>query len=215
MDDYLKMVKEHWAGLDFDLDAVLTGCAGSAEGIRCIAEIVSMLKAKGALVIVDPVMGDDGSLFVALDQVDALKDLVKYADVTCPNMTELCALKGVDYARAFNMSYEEQLDLLDRLVPTLDVGKVVVTGIRHGDEVTNYVWDNGQRHLISHPYYHGSVCGTGDMFSGVMTVRLLKGDDLLSAVKFASDWIVDIVKDPVKDPQFGLPIGSTALSKLA
>ena len=69
MDDYLKMVKEHWSGLDFDLDAVLTGCAGSAEGVDTIAQIVAILKAKGALAIVDPVMGDDGSLFVAPDQV--------------------------------------------------------------------------------------------------------------------------------------------------
>ena len=215
MDDYLDMVEAHWSGLDFDVDAVLTGCAGSARGVRTIARILPALKARGALAIVDPVMGDDGSLFVSDEQVEALRELVKQADVVCPNLTEFCALLGLDYTRAHLMDYAEQLALLDERVASLGVESGVVTGIRHGDEVTNYVWQAGERSLVTHPYYHESVCGTGDMFAGVMTVNLLRGKSLLEAVRFATDWIVDIVKHPVRDPQFGLPIGSEQLAKLA
>ena len=214
MDDYLEMCEAHWAELDFEVDAVLTGCAGSARGVDTIARILPSLKARGALAIVDPVMGDDGHLFVSDEQVGSLRKLARQADVICPNMTEFCALLGLDYTRAHLMDYAEQLQLLDSHVASLGVKKVVVTGIRHADQVTNYVWVEGERTIITHPYYNGSVCGTGDMFAGVMTLKLLQGKDLVSAVKCAGEWIQDIVKHPVKDPQFGLPIGSEQLAKL-
>ena len=215
LDDYLEMVKTHWSGLDFDVDCVLTGCAGSAKGVEIINDIVKGLQSRRALCVVDPVMGDDGKLFVAADQVGALRELVKCADVTCPNMTEFCALLGLDYARAVSLDYSAQKDILDRYVGTLGVEKVVVTGIRHDDLVSNYVYDQGRVEVITHPYYHGSVCGTGDMFAGVMTLRLLKGDRLVESVRFASHWIMEMVQTPVDHPEYGLPLTPEALSKLA
>lgn len=73
------------------VDAVLTGYLPSAEHVEIAVELVDLLKACGARVVIDPVLGDSPKgLYIGKDAADALRDgLIAKADVLTPNTFEL------------------------------------------------------------------------------------------------------------------------------
>ena len=164
--------------------------------------------------MVDPVMGDDGKVWASPEHVQFMFDMVRLADLTCPNFTEFCALMGADYERLDAMSYEEKIAFLKGHVGGLGVKKVVVTGIRNGSTVSNFVFDEGDVEIISHPFHHQGVCGTGDMFSNIVLARTLWGKPLAEAVAFAGEWIADLMKEFPQKPEYGMYIGGERLFKV-
>ena len=76
-----------------DLDAVITGYFASAEQIEIVATLIGRLKCK--IILVDPVLGDDGKLYVAQAVAEAIRDkLVPLATIVTPNAFELSWLTG-------------------------------------------------------------------------------------------------------------------------
>lgn len=82
---------------DIGTDAVKTGMLGSAEVVRCVADI---LDRAGAPAVVDPVMiAKGGSPLLAEDAVTAVRELmVPRAALLTPNAPEAEALTGVEVA---------------------------------------------------------------------------------------------------------------------
>lgn len=73
---------------------MLTGYAPSAAGVEAIGTIAQELKLKATTKpgsffwVLDPVMGDNGKLYVAEDVVPAYAALVHHADLILPNQYE-------------------------------------------------------------------------------------------------------------------------------
>lgn len=89
------------------------------------------------LVLVDPVLGDDGELYHTITPAltDAMRRLCIRADVITPNITEACLLSGMSYGDALAMS-DSDPERLGRLLTSdlICLGgrlrRAVVTGIR-------------------------------------------------------------------------------------
>ena len=208
---FLPKVAEHWAELDFAPDAVLVGCFADEWGAKAAVPIVKLLKNRGASVMIDPVMGDDGKIWATPEHVQFMFEMVRLADVTCPNFTEFCALLSADYEKLDASTFEEKLAFFKGHVGVLGVPKVVVTGVRNGDEVSNFVFDEGKVSVFSHPFHHKGVCGTGDMFSNIVLARTLWGKPLAEAVAFAGEWISDLMKELPEKPEYGMYLGGERL----
>jgi pyridoxine kinase len=77
-----------------DFDMMLTGYIPGAEGVTAVGTIAKGLKEKfqnspGKFFwVLDPVMGDNGKLYVAPEVVPAYKALLPYADLILPNQFE-------------------------------------------------------------------------------------------------------------------------------
>ncbi len=75
--------------------AVMTGYFASADQVRAVAEVLSAMKAAmpKLFVLVDPVIGDDGQLYVPLAVAEAVRDqLLPLANCITPNCFELAWL---------------------------------------------------------------------------------------------------------------------------
>ncbi|MES1914077.1 MAG: hypothetical protein MHM6MM_006209, partial [Cercozoa sp. M6MM] len=76
---------------------VLTGYVGSASLLQAVADVVAELRAARPSLrfVCDPVMGDDGELYVPPELVDIYRErLVPLATVLTPNQTEAELLVG-------------------------------------------------------------------------------------------------------------------------
>lgn len=151
--------------------AVMTGYFAAAEQIHRVARLIRAMKAKtpGLYVMVDPIIGDGGELYVPLAVAEALRDdLLPLASVTTPNRFELEWLTGRPAS-----TIGEAIAAARHLA----VGEVVATSIPAGPGrlATLVVTGGGvhehltrQRNAIPH--------GTGDLLAGLyLALRLAHG----------------------------------------
>ena len=90
---------DEWKKLDLSFSGICTGFLGSARQIAIVSNFIRDFKRPDNLVIIDPVMGDYGRPYPTYtrEMCDHMKDLVHYADILTPNMTEACILTDTPY----------------------------------------------------------------------------------------------------------------------
>lgn len=96
--DYMEEHIAHWKKLNLDFDCIYSGFLGSVRQIQIVSDFVEYFKRKDNLVVVDPVLGDNGSLYDTMgeEMVCEMKKLVSKADIITPNFTEAAFLLGED-----------------------------------------------------------------------------------------------------------------------
>ena len=102
MDDYTDRMEaylEPWRKMGFEMDGIMTGFLGSARQASIVADFIRDFKRENTQVLVDPTMGDHGHLYSVCDEdlIEAMRELMQYADVVTPNLTEACALTDTLY----------------------------------------------------------------------------------------------------------------------
>ena len=90
---------KHWKELDIRFDAVYSGFLGSFEQLDIVKEFFSLFKREDNLILVDPVMGDNGELYKIFTPKFAkgMRSLCERADIIVPNLTEAALLLGEPY----------------------------------------------------------------------------------------------------------------------
>ena len=192
MTDEMPRVASHWKSLDLTFAALYSGFLGSERQIGIVADFIRDFRRPDTVVVVDPVMGDDGQAYQTYTPAmcGGMARLAELADVITPNLTEAAFLLGRDY-RALpsgevglrRIVEELSLDGKRSLALTgasLAPGK---TGAMCFDARTGRT-ETVQTDFIAHPLH-----GTGDLFASVLTGALVKGASLAEAAGQAVDFI--------------------------
>lgn len=188
--DEMPRIIAEWRRLNFRFDAIYTGYLGSSRQIQIVADFIDDFRQEESLVVVDPVLGDNGRLYTNFDEtmVQEMQQLITKADVITPNLTELFYLLDEPYK-------EENTDeeLKDNLRRLSDKGPeiVIITSVpvlndRHRTSVYAYNRQGGRYWKITCPYLPAHYPGTGDTFTSVVTGALLQGDSLPIALDRAA-----------------------------
>ena len=114
-------------------------------------------------------MGDHGKLYPTYTTAmqDKMRQLIPYATIMTPNLTELCALLEVPYPH--DIINRDELIEMCRQLSNLGPQMVVVTGINIGDEIINFAYEQGKEPAIIKVKRIGDDrSGTGDVISGVI-----------------------------------------------
>lgn len=181
--------KEAWNKLNVKFDAIYTGFLGSERQIDIVSEFI--LEHKESLIIVDPVMGDHGSMYKTYTEgmCNKIKHLVQNAYIVTPNATESCILTGKDYESNKNnlQFFKERAIEISNMGPE----KVVITGIVNDDMIYNLAYNkkNNEFFTVSCDYNHKSFSGTGDMFTSILCGMLLNDYDMKLSVEKATNFI--------------------------
>ncbi|KAK7885001.1 putative pyridoxal kinase [Exophiala xenobiotica] len=197
-----------------DFDVLLSGYAPSAEVVRAIAHIARDLRYRAAVKpgrffwVVDPVMGDQGRLYVAEDIVPAYKQLVREADLILPNQFEAELLSGLSINSLTGVA-----NAVSAMHKTYGTSHVVVTSVTVGDAVRP---DEGEKEektatagsvltvvgsskrrdgsarlfKVEVPRLDCFFSGTGDMFAGLMVGRLREACGQMGLLDTAA-WMPD------------------------
>ena len=198
MTDYMRDTIKVWDELGFDPDCICTGFVLSEEQVELIGDYIRSRKPRideiqnvdnGRLVMVDPIMADGGKLYngIGMERVAAMRKLVSYSDVMVPNMTEAGFLTGICPGRE-RASASELRELVDGL-HKLSGKSVVITSAQDSETdehlVCGYDHKSGQYFRVPFTFLPVRVAGSGDIFSTVMTGKLLNGESLEAAVREA------------------------------
>lgn len=186
---------DKWEKLGFTYDCIYSGFLADVNQIAIVKEAVARFARgkKNALVVVDPAMGDDGKLYPTLnaDFVVNMRSLVQQADLITPNYTEACLL--LDLAYETSIPDNDALETLCRKLVTRKNQKVVITSVPAADnQIKVACFDASSGEFAEHsteriPF---ATCGTGDLFTSVLTGAMLQGkslsDAVLAAMRFVS-----------------------------
>ena len=83
MTEELPRVAAHWKSLDLRFQAIYSGFLGSGRQIGIVSDFIRDFRGPDTLVVVDPVMGDDGRAYQT------------YTPAMCAGMAELAKLKKI------------------------------------------------------------------------------------------------------------------------
>lgn len=198
LSDFIQGTKKHWKELSLETQCIYTGYLGSAEQSKIIKEIISAFKKENTLLVVDPVLGDNGKLYSSLDHntVSAMKELVVVADVITPNITEVALLLDKKIEDVNNaVEVEKYLTDLSKLGPK----KIVITSAPSlkGDEYLDTITYNKDESIVSRismKKINKSYPGTGDAFASVLIGKLMEDVSLEESAEIASKYIAKSVE---------------------
>ncbi len=202
-------IARHWRREHIGFDALYSGYLASYQQIGLVRETFGLLRGSRTLVMVDPVMGDDGRLYSLYtpEMARGMADLCACADIIVPNLTEAAILLGRDYRpRLTPEETEETLRALSRLGPR----RVVLTGVHFREgELGAACYDAGidRMEYEAGPAVPGRFHGTGDVFASVLLAGLLHGNSLAGAVRLAVSFTAESIRrtaDTGTDPRFGV-----------
>lgn len=194
-DDLLEIYKG-LKNIDVEYDALLTGYVNGHETLQAVGEICvdikqrSKEKGKDVLWILDPVMGDEGELYVEENVIPVYRDLLntKMVDVITPNQYELellierkiTCLKSLNEAlHLFHQRYNVKHVILSTLFASqfedLEGGPETLYCCISSTSLNTLV-------LFKIDKIDGYFTGVGDMFSALLLDRLSKSDNITKCV---------------------------------
>jgi pyridoxine kinase len=170
------------AGLEKDgcwasLDAVLAGYFPSPGSVEVAARAIAGIRQANprALVLVDPILGDAGRLYVADDTARAIHDeLLPLASIATPNLFELQWLTGSAAA-----TREEIVQAARCLQPP---AVVVTSALETAGEVATLLVTAGTYVGRTAERRPGLPNGAGDLFAGLLLGHLLCGQSSEAAL---------------------------------
>lgn len=199
MRDYIKV----WNDLGLTFDGLYCGFLGNEEQIDIVREFVEMFRPP--LFLLDPVMGDHGRAYSSITEthVQKMKGLLPLADIITPNITEACLLTGTPWKdgewtmqelsglceRLADICQQESVSSGEASVGTVSSASIVITGIRQGDSLVNFLWDDGVYTTVSTPIAGASRPGTGDIFASILAADAVRGETLLTSVQKAANFV--------------------------
>ena len=212
MTEELPTEAEHCRSLDLKFDAIYSGFLGSERQIGIVADFIRAFRGPDTLVVVDPVMGDDGKAYQTYTPAmcAGMERLAALADVITPNLTEAAFLLNRDYGDLLDGGralHDETA--LRALAEELSLGgkrSVALTGAALAPGQTGAMCFDArtgeaqavQAEFVAHPLH-----GTGDVFASVLTGALIRGDSLRRAAALAVDFIHECA---VRTVEQGLPL---------
>lgn len=202
---------EHWKSLHLTFDAIYSGFLGSHLQIEIVKEFIDHFKSGNQLVVVDPVLGDDGRLYDSMtpDMVNEMKTLISRADLITPNLTEACAILDIKYREKMS---ETELKKVIKALSEKGPAIVIITNVNKSDRKRQtfvYAYNRLDRRFwkVQCDYVPANYPGTGDTFTSVVTGCLLQGDSLPVALDRAVQFISTAVRATYghnHDPRHGI-----------
>ncbi|MHC1692960.1 MAG: pyridoxamine kinase [Sphaerochaetaceae bacterium] len=176
-------ITAHWKQLGLRFDGIYSGFLGSQTQIGLVSDFIDSQRALGnPLVLVDPVLGDDGATYGPITAIlkRRMLDLVRKADVITPNVTEAALLLDEPYHSDLSQNAAvEWAKRLSDLGPT----QVAITSVMHGSggAVVSYDRHKDTHSSVYQTYAPVSYPGSGDLFASILCALLVKGTSFLDA----------------------------------
>jgi len=195
-------LRDMWAAIkaqNIKIDAVMTGYLADDTHIDIAGDIITDVKTANpeAIILVDPVMGDNGRLYVPESRASLLKTkLCPMADIITPNAWELSYITG------------QQVSHLEDILETLSVISTacLVTSVPHDDRIGAVFVDGPARYFVHHEAFASVPHGGGDCLAATFLAHLLTGDLRRDALARSVASIFAIISAAVDRDRDELPL---------
>ncbi|KAL2808153.1 Ribokinase-like protein [Aspergillus granulosus] len=197
-----------------DFDVMLSGYAPSAAAVEAVGAIGQDLQRKAAdrpgsfFWVLDPVMGDQGRLYVNDDVVPAYKNIIQHADLILPNQFEAEVLSGIKITSLSTLAaaittLHSKYSIPHVIITSVQLSKLSPSGessLPASPTTSNLLTVIGSTTLstgeprlfrIDVPALDCFFSGTGDMFAALMVARLREAvfNDSDTGLRDTKSWV--------------------------
>ena len=191
----MKSFSEQWEMNKLEFDCIYSGFLASVEQIEITKEFIRKFTNEESLVLVDPVMGDEGKPYslITSELIANMRTLIAESDIITPNYTEACFLLKREY-QGSDVNWRELLPWLTELAE-MGPERVVITGIPDKDKLLNlgYEKNTGSFFIASNERIGERYPGTGDIFASVLLGRLLCEEGFGTALHKAGNFVAEAI----------------------
>ena len=177
-----------------EIGTVMTGYFAEVAQVHAAADLVERLRARRPelRLVVDPVIGDGGALYVAQEIAHAVRDrLLPLADIATPNAFEAGWLAG----RAIGSTAEAVAAARRLAAKAVVVTSAPAMMVR---AVATLLVTRETALQIEHPALPHAPHGTGDLLTALLAGRLARGEALEAALPRAVASVFDLVARSVR-----------------
>lgn len=199
--DEITPVTEHWKKEGISFDAVYTGYLGSFRQIELMEKLFDDFRTDSNIILVDPVMADNGKLYPGFTQefADSMANLCSKADIIVPNISEACFMLHKDYpSDGYDETYIKEL--LKELTG-IGAKTAILTGVSFEKGkigVMSYDSVKDEYFCYFTDKIDKSFHGTGDIFASTVAGSLMKGLSLSGALITAANYTKASIEETVK-----------------
>ncbi len=188
----MEAILTHWETLSLEFEGIYSGYFGNPRQAELTRRMTERYGRK-ALVLVDPVMADNGEWYTGFDAAfaKALLPLISCADVITPNATEAAFLLEEPPKEPWRTELLEQ-----RMKRLLELGpkQAVITGVELPEErpgqIGYYAGDrHGRREAFWQPKIVKKLHGCGDVFASSLCGQMVQGTDFFTAVRQGAELV--------------------------
>lgn len=211
--DDFRIMLDTWNDLDIHFDNFLTGYFASEEQVKIFTHYYQEVKENNpqAILMVDPIMADEGEFYPGFNQniAQEFSRLIAHADFILPNLTEACLLTDTPYKEHFS---NEELEGMCDIFLSWGCKYACISGIRfpesYPDEIGFYLKGKelaGQ--WIYHKYYEKQFFGTGDVVFSSIAAFYAKNYSIVEAIEMTGSIIEEVIESTIamnRDRRFGL-----------
>lgn len=202
--DDMEPIKEHWVREGFKFDAIYTGYLGSDRQMEIVNDYFDTFKGENTIIIVDPAMADNGSLYPGFDDYFAKKmtSLCTRADIILPNISEAALMLDEPYPG--EEADEETIHGFLVKLSKLGAPICVITGVTFADGTFGFAGYDSKKEKF---FRYGTEKisrkshGTGDIFASTFTGALMNGFETFEALKIGADFTCACIKNSANDPE--------------
>ena len=200
-----------WKKNNIHFDSIYSGYMTGSRQIEYFLDFIKEFKEPNTFLLVDPVMGDDGSTYsMYTDEVlSKMRELTSFADLITPNLTEACLLAGYNLSEVYKNHDSSSLLSIAEEVGYKLISKaacnqeIIITGIKCPDDKSPFIYnlavtENGVSTTKCH-FFNKSFSGTGDLFASTVCGAKTNGLDTISAMNIATNFLYHSISDTMNE----------------
>lgn len=179
------------------IDAIYIGFIDDEEIFEIIKDILQKFKGK---VILDPILGDNGVKYSGTksEQITFYKELLKFADVVTPNLMEAMLL--TNYNKNFSEIEREDVEKIAKNLLEMGVKRIIIKSFEKNNLLNTLCFSENTIKWFESKKIDIKICGTGDVFSSLVTSELVKGEKLENSIqKIQTLLFENIIKQEKQD----------------
>ena len=203
-------ILSHIKRLGVSFDVIYIGYLGTPGLVDIASRLISSFKTENTIVLLDPVMGDNGRLYSRFtgEYVEEIASLASLSDYVLPNLTEAALLADIEYAGE-EVSGEYLERVFERLHDSYST-RFIVTGVCTGTGEIGAVFSassNNISRIYTTKRNPSGFHGAGDLFASVLAAGLAKGLSLSDTLAKSVDFVREAIDATVAagtDERYGL-----------
>ena len=161
------------------IDAIYIGFIDDEEIFEIIKDILQKFKGK---VILDPILGDNGVKYFGTTgkQIAFYREILKFADAVTPNLTEAILL--TDYNKNFSEIEREDVEKIAKNLLEMGAKQIIIKSFEKNNLLNTLYFSENTIKWFESEKVELKICGTGDVFSSLVTSELVKGEKLENSI---------------------------------